>query len=1300
MATAPSTLFDSFSRSVTNSWGTSDSGHAWVGTNSNYDSYSSTGYGRIYVTASQAQNVAYVDVPSNSSQEVLVKVKWNVDSLTDHGPVLRREDSDNYYYVSIQDYYDEVAIRARVSGINYEIGRATGVSFSKDTYYWVRFRADASGLYVRIWADGVVEPGTWTLETGFYTGSNPPGAGDFGYYTQGTSSTYSVYLDTVYWYSLEETELGLPVTETFTRNVDKGWGWSDTGHQWEGSLVDDPNYYTLQGEGDVSSSGYARLETIHSSTSRTGMIGPVVADSDVLSAVYVNSTSGSPEIDVGIRGAIQSPSGSVQWVGYYGRIIAGSTAFTLRVVTTFGGTSSQLDTYTLSAAPGAGEKWWVRIQATGTTIRCRAWEDGGAEPGTWQNSVTNSTHTSGRSFIRFVGDASFDHNFRVYDLQHTVISTGDELTTGTLSTSSVTDTSFAITATYTGDSNTNSTCVIQYKEVGTDTWTSPTVTTNRGSTNFTASATGLTQGTVYDVKATYSDANGVTGTNPKTTTVTTSLKGIDSGTLSLTADATNVYVTMTYTNDSDDDSAAALAWNLIGGVSGYSGLGAMTADRPNKRFTYTYSGLANDTTYYMRVVLTDSDGVRGTDTHYSSITTLGQGVQFADTPITATPKDVSATITVYYELDTNDNSSITLQYKSIRDSIWTTINSGAITTVRGSKLFRAQLTNLIPNLSYQVQVTLADPNGVVSGTESVATTVFTTTGEISDPDLRGKHYVYKVYTEDDAYLGTWHDAPEPQFQWHENGGVSDLTVNLPRSVSSINADVTIDFGHRVDIWAIDGTSEGMGVNLLKDWDTSLESWTLDTSWTYSATGGPDDTQALKFFSAATTQRTVLSETLTLSAIVPVVVKMVAKARGGKIRMDIAAYDVGDVLLEASDDNAETVGTGWQNLKLEWTPPPDTSYIRVRVSNIGAGTMYFDKITVLQKEVLIYRGRIESYTTKVRQSGEELEIEILGVGSQLTDTYIRFLQYATTQPAQDSRLKEHPNENLPPADPANIMKELIRLARIENPRLDIYYDDDISSIKLTGNTVQYTFRDQQLLNCFDRVRTLCPPGWHWYLDPDGLVHLRGPEHVETHKLRLNVEVLEFENERTIRNMKNYIVVKGRQDSDTSEADGFGTIEHHASDPTSIARYGLRFLFFRDSNIKDPDTAEIVAEGRLEEYNVIEEAGRAVVPDEKDIQYAGGALRGANIEAFRPGDFVTIKDPVSGGQRTYWNQFNWDAVGWDDDDNRVLPTEVPIKTIQYHGNEVLLELSERQPSATGDFAKLARWLRLQDQGDETA
>jgi hypothetical protein len=129
--------------------------------------------------------------------------------------------------------------------------------------------------------------------------------------------------------------------------------------------------------------------------------------------------------------------------------------------------------------------------------------------------------------------------------------------------------------------------------------------------------------------------------------------------------------------------------------------------------------------------------------------------------------------------------------------------------------------------------------------------------------------------------------------------------------------------------------------------------------------------------------------------------------------------------------------------------------------------------------------------------------------------------------------------------------------------------------------------------------------------------------------------------------------------------------------------------------------LVGEGRLEELNREEQRAQVVVPDNKSITYVGGALRGYNIEAFRPGDYVVVFDPVAGPRNTYWDAMVWDSSTWDTSNIYApLPEPVPIKTVQLSGSECRLELSERQPSATGDFGRLMRWMQLNesDKGEE--
>jgi hypothetical protein len=49
-----------------------------------------------------------------------------------------------------------------------------------------------------------------------------------------------------------------------------------------------------------------------------------------------------------------------------------------------------------SPDPSSTQLWWIRLQVEGTAMRSRVWQEGSAEPGTWQMTATDSTYTTGR----------------------------------------------------------------------------------------------------------------------------------------------------------------------------------------------------------------------------------------------------------------------------------------------------------------------------------------------------------------------------------------------------------------------------------------------------------------------------------------------------------------------------------------------------------------------------------------------------------------------------------------------------------------------------------------------------------------------------------------------------------------------------------------------------------------------------------------------------------------------------------------------------------------------------------------
>ncbi len=1522
----PATYQDSFSRSTSNGWGTSGSGHAWVGEESYWYTSVSFAYANVDAVTAPNYDTAYIG-GTQSSSEVLLRMKFDGTAdnpITDCGPIIRRSSSNTFYMARLRNNNDQVAIAVYINGTMTTL-KTVGFAFSKDIYYWVRFRSASSGLYLKVWKSGTIEPSSWTLTSSYSSLSGAPLSGRFGFGFRKTTNTYQAVLSQFYGYTLEDQyDDTIPLQDTFDRVENGGLGRSSDGRSWEGNLGNVNPVVFDSGIGDVSDPGDGRAVIVHPGDSvpeeRVGFIGPsMTGNVEALVKFSLNTASGTTYLGVGLYGNYQDDGdGTISVTGYQLRVKGGSTNFELYRKTAFTGGYIALTpaTNTAYTALLANTVYWVRFQIVGATIQARIWADGATEPSTWQYVATDSSLTSGRIWlsVRQVGGTTTTRALTVYDFKYSMVGGTNGTITGAVTLVSSTSTSLNIRAAFTGDANNdntlafftlkdeNGTTIRSILDTGFTRSTSPL--------SFNINFTGLKPNTNYTVSIKFDDLQGVSGTNPVTGIFSTLATASIGGDLTVTAvGTTTAEVKLTYTLDIDNDSTASLSYRsastptqtIVDGFEGNSGVdltlhtpdvgsgwlkhlisssynaftwrgrayqnteesggtliyyqpvpagiseydveadiyfaglqggialggrisdtqhsgyyaypvvsatndvwtwrivsydnnvltiidsnvdgpsfvegdichfkllvrnnylaievddieiahidmttnkigssyehaglmfmngssdtfpftaentlqvdnfvttyrtyagtwtsaGTMTADRGNKWFTKTVSGLVQDTIYNFRATLSDPDSVYGNVDEYAIGMTIGHAVQLDS--IVAIPRATSAILETMYLYDSNNNSSLTVQYRPIHSLLWTTVTPKLITANRSMKKFTTTIVSLRPNMTYEVQVTISDPDGLVDGTSDTLTGMFTTKGPVNEDRKENKHYLWKVYDSDDKYITTWEDAGEPEFAWHENGGVSDLTVVLPRSMGEMMSQGSgINHQNRVDIWCIDPSSDGFGPNMENDPEFELGAWTLATNADISLTGGPDDSDALRITSTDGVQRITRGDAIELyrqpvgkssrDYPLPLVIKALAQASGSKLTMFVESYNKDEIKIDASD-TVDTVGNGWQTLRLEYVPPTAARYVRVCFQNEGRGTMYADKVEVRPKELLIYRGRIETYTPKIDQDGENITIEILGLVSVLSDDYIEFLQFVTVQPSGDFAAGK---KNYGPTDPGDMLKKIIDTARRQNPRFDLYYTPE--SIRSTGIPMEYTLRDQQVRTAIDKVRNLCPSGWHYYIEPDGLVVLRGPEHVPTYTLRIGVEIMNFSVERSIRNLKNFVHVKGRQDEDESEPDGFGSIHYIAFDQESIDKYGKRMLFIRDANITDPDTAEFIANGRLEESNREEQRAECYVPDEKSVYYVGGALRGANIEEFRPGDQIIILDPLAGPQSTYWDQLLWDVDAWDSNQSfQPLPESVPIKTVQFSGTYASLELSERQPSSVGDFGRLYRWLQLQD------
>lgn len=300
----------------------------------------------------------------------------------------------------------------------------------------------------------------------------------------------------------------------------------------------------------------------------------------------------------------------------------------------------------------------------------------------------------------------------------------------------------------------------------------------------------------------------------------------------------------------------------VAGSDNYNGYGGPA-------FYVQLNGLTPDRTYEYRITVTDSDGgINGTEVTSEVVenllvTTYGRKPEMVwvdpsteiqqSTPIEIIPEVTTARIRIHYKWDIEDEVKFIIEYREFGSQgtapYAVTYQEDPRKFIRftsnpSSKFWEAKLIGLIPGMDYSVDVIVSHPLGTVDGTTRYRL-FFTTRRQSPIQTKETKHYVYKVYDKNGAFLSTWVDAGEPSFGIHENGGVSDMTIKLPRQASEASSDTSLTLGNRVDLWVIDHTSDGIGRNMVTDADFNLGGWTTASTWAVYPNGGIDNGACLK-----------------------------------------------------------------------------------------------------------------------------------------------------------------------------------------------------------------------------------------------------------------------------------------------------------------------------------------------------------------------------------------------------------------------------------------------------------------------
>lgn len=187
-------IADTFTRSVTDGWGTADAGGAWTlisGTASEFDVDGSKGTINVSATGTE-----YNQRLTGTATDFDVSVKISTDKGTtgDEQQALvsaRHTGTDAYRVVVIFAVDDSIALR--LDGMGGIAGPTTvgGLTHAANTAFRVRLQVQGSTIRARIWLDGSSEPGTWDI-TATDTSITGPGSVQLGAWVGASTSNLPI----------------------------------------------------------------------------------------------------------------------------------------------------------------------------------------------------------------------------------------------------------------------------------------------------------------------------------------------------------------------------------------------------------------------------------------------------------------------------------------------------------------------------------------------------------------------------------------------------------------------------------------------------------------------------------------------------------------------------------------------------------------------------------------------------------------------------------------------------------------------------------------------------------------------------------------------------------------------------------------------------------------------------------------------------------------------------------------------------------------------------------------------------
>lgn len=379
---------DTFTREIPEGWGSADVGGDWVTVGGSPEDFwvPGTGVGVMRLDTAGEARWAVIDV---DRPDVDIQAQVSIDTVPEGGPhlpalVARFIDASNAYIGRLVIHTDEVLLGLYKLVDGSEVFLANMVTdLAIDDPIMIRLQVVGTKLRAKAWVSGGAEPAEWMVEA---VDDHHEHIGAVGVYSRLSSSSTAAPVS----FAWSQFEVGSPHTpiassarDTFTREVQDGWGIADTGQEWA-TVGGDPSDYEV-------TSGAALVHQNSVNTQRWAFLPATLTNVDVQATVAYNKNPTGAGQQYCVAGRMQDedtgyvamlqvlPEGDVNL--YLGRFIDQAAEYFAGPVNT--------------GLEKGRYRYSIRLQLEGSTLRAKAWESGRGEPGWMITAVDHEISSPG-----------------------------------------------------------------------------------------------------------------------------------------------------------------------------------------------------------------------------------------------------------------------------------------------------------------------------------------------------------------------------------------------------------------------------------------------------------------------------------------------------------------------------------------------------------------------------------------------------------------------------------------------------------------------------------------------------------------------------------------------------------------------------------------------------------------------------------------------------------------------------------------------------------------------------------------